>query len=328
MIALCKIKLVLVVLFVTAMSLTPGYAQSSDRQLQELRERINVLEDLVQQLMANQIQKKSPQYQPAALETVAEPAALPAPLPAGPKPGAPIRSTYVRELLPDIGKIGAEIGLLAGGAFNPFRLNEGVFAGGYIDLPLRRVPGGKLSYEILAGLSESYSKFETSSQVAVVANLAAGAPLAAAVTGASPAPFPVKQSTRTRLRLLEVSPVLFKYTLTSMDRYRFRPFLVAGGGAFITITNQNPIRDASVLFNGQAPFGGPLIAGQISQSPELTARGIPQGQGNLDFGLTAGGGGELRLSKLLNWGLEYRFHKIAGTNGRFQTVGSKFGFHF
>ncbi|MBI4471715.1 MAG: hypothetical protein HY646_03540, partial [Acidobacteria bacterium] len=106
------------------------------------------------------------------------------------------------------------------------------------------------------------------------------------------------------------------------------PYLVAGAGVFITITNQNPLSDTSVLFNGQAPFGGPLIAGQISQAPELTARGIPQGQGNLDFGLTGGGGGEFRLSKLLSWGFEYRMHRIAGTHGRYQTLGSKFGFHF
>ncbi len=319
--------IVTIVIWVSTLSVNAAYAQESSHEVAQLRERIKVLEDLVQQLVQKQ-NEPTVRYQPATLTLPADPPAPSIPPRAEPAPAAPFRSTYVRELLPDIGKIGAEIGLLGGGSFNPFELNEGVFGAGYIDLPLRRAPGGKLSYEILVGLSESRSRFETSSQVAVVANLAAGASLNAALAGTPDAPFPVKQLTRTRLRLLEVSPVLFKYTVTSMDRYRFRPYLVGGAGVFITITNQNPVRDASALFSGQAPFGGPLIAGQISQAPELTARGVPQGQGNLDFGLTAGGGAEFRLSKLISWGLDYRFHKIAGTNGRFQTVGSKLGFHF
>ena len=115
---------------------------------------------------------------------------------------APYRSTYIRELLPEIGKIGAQVGLLAGGSFNPWKLDRGGFAGGYIDLPLKRIKGGKLSYEILVGLSQSKSEFETTSQVAAVANLAAGASLADALAGAPNAPFPTKRMTRTRLRLL------------------------------------------------------------------------------------------------------------------------------
>ncbi len=316
-----------IIILASTLSVNAAYAQEGNHEVIQLRERVKVLEDLVQRLVKEQTEP-TVRYQPATWTLPADPPPPSIPPRTGPAPAAAYRSTYVRELLPDIGKIGAEIGLLGGGSFNPFQLNKGVFAGGYIDLPLRRVSGGKLSYEILVGLSESRSKFETSSQVAVVANLAAGASLSAALAGAPAAPFPVKQQTLTRLRLLEVSPVLFKYTITSMDRHRFRPYLVGGGGVFITITNQNPVHDTSALFSGQAPFGGPLIAGQISQAPELTARGVPQGQGNLDFGYIAGGGAEVRLSKLISWGLDYRFHKIAGTNGHFQTAGSKLGFHF
>ncbi|MBI4471391.1 MAG: hypothetical protein HY646_01910, partial [Acidobacteria bacterium] len=213
-------SLILVVTFATQRS----YAQDSTREIQQLRERIRLLEHMVQQLNSAQTIHPSVQYEPAVLRMAAESTeTLPA-APADPTPVPRIRSTYVRELLPDIGKIGAEIGIIGGGGFNPFQLDKGLFAGGYIDLPLRRVPGGKLSYEILAGLSESHSEFETSSQVAVVANLAAGASLANALAGTPNAPFPVKQMTRTRLRLLEVSPALFKYTITSMDHYRFRPY--------------------------------------------------------------------------------------------------------
>ena len=63
-------------------------------------------------------------------------------------PGGP-----VHELLPDIGKIGAEVAVFGGASWNPYDVGPGIELGGYIDLPLRRVPGGKLSYEIFAGLS-------------------------------------------------------------------------------------------------------------------------------------------------------------------------------
>lgn len=133
--------------------------------------------------------------------------------------------------------------------------------------------------------------------------------------------------TRTRLRLLEVSPVLFKYTIINLDRYRIRPYIVGGGGIFVTITNQNPLEDNSALFTGTAPFDAPLLGGQISQSPELVARGIPQGQGNIDFGWTIGFGNEWRATDLLSFGMEYRSRQIAG-GGSLQTLSSKFGFHW
>jgi len=82
------------------------------------------------------------------------------------------------------------------------------------------------------------------------------------------------------------------------------------------------------LFGGKAPFGGPLVAGQISQAPELEARGLPGGHGNLDFGLHAALGVEYRLSRNFSLGFDGRFNRIAGTNGVFRTYGSRLGFHF
>src|SRR5260221_12778644 len=55
---------------------------------------------------------------------------------------------YVHELLPDIGIIGAEVGLVAGVCANPYDAGRGVCGGGFIALPLRRAAGGKGSYEI------------------------------------------------------------------------------------------------------------------------------------------------------------------------------------
>jgi hypothetical protein len=263
------------------------------------------------------------------------------------------------ELVPQIGKIGAEVGLLLSGATSPFKLNTGQFFGGFIDLPLFEPPRlhGKISYEISVGMSQSQTTFPITSNVAQVANLSVLTALnptgglanvTAAVTGTGAAPFPVKVSALTRLRLLQVVPFSFKYTSTAFDRWRVRPYALVGFGTYVTIHSQNPARgnpptygvrpDANVppdilatvnaLFGGQAPFGGPLVAGQISQAPELEARGLPGGHGNLDFGLQTGGGVEFRISRNFSLGFDARFNKIAGTYGGFQTFGSRLGFHF
>ena len=42
------------------------------------------------------------------------------------------------ELLPDIGLIGAEVGISGGASWNPFGVGQGTQAGGFIDLPLAR----------------------------------------------------------------------------------------------------------------------------------------------------------------------------------------------
>ena len=127
-----------------------------------------------------------------------------------------------------------------------------------------------------------------------------------------------------------------------------RPYGLIGFGTYVTIHSQNPARgnppaygvrpDANVppdvlaavnsIFGGQAPFGAPLVAGQIGQAPELEARGLPGGHGNLDFGLQTGGGLQLRVSRNLSLGFDVRFNKIAGSYGSFVTYGSRIGFHF
>src|SRR5712692_2571447 len=274
------------------------------QQHDDYQERIQKLEDRIAQL-ERVISRLAP----------AEPA-LPAP---AREAIPPTRQGFQPppELIPEVGKIGAEVGLLVGSSGNPFQLNRGSFAGGFIDLPLFDRPQwlhGKISYEISVGISQSRTTFDTTSNVAQVANLAVLnalnpngglANVTAAVTGTGPAPFPVTTSNLTRLRLLQVTPFAIKYTSTALDRWRLRPYGVLGFGTYVTIHNQNPalgdppsygVRpDANLppdvkaavqqLFGGVAPFGGPLVAGQISQSPELESRGLPGGHGNLDFGI-------------------------------------------
>src|SRR5262245_46710005 len=71
---------------------------------------------------------------------------------ATPPPGPGLKAEAggpVHELLPDLGRIGAQVGLAFGPSWNPYQVGRGLQGGGYADLPLLRAPGGKLSYEIL-----------------------------------------------------------------------------------------------------------------------------------------------------------------------------------
>jgi hypothetical protein len=330
--------------------------QSGDEQekIRQLEERISQLEQVVAQLKTEMAANR-----PAPV--------IAAPAPPEPAPPAPVSNVAAKphfemppELIPEVGKIGAEVGIMLSGSSSPFKLNRGSFGGGYIDLPLFDRPRwlhGKVSYEISVGLTQSQTTFATTSNVAQVANLTVLntlnptgglANVQAAVTGTGAAPFPVTASTETKLRLLQVVPFSLKYTPTVLDRFRLRPYAIAGIGVFVTIHAQNPARgtppnygvrqDAALppavlsalnsLFAGQAPFGGPLVAGQISQSPELEARGLPGGHGNIDWGYQAGGGLALRLTRTFSLGFDARYNRIAGTYGSFVTYGSRIGVHF
>jgi hypothetical protein len=235
----------------------------------------------------------------------------------------------VHELLPGIGKIGAEVAFFAGGSSNPYRLGRGSAWGGSIDLPLRKAPAGKLSYQIFIGLTQASSDpFTITDSIAYVANLAAGASRQAALAGPPAAPFPVRREVTTRLRLLQLSPFSLKYTLTRWDSSRLRPFAAAGLDFLVVLTSEEPTRDESLIFAGSAPFDDPLLGGLVAQAPELSALGRPTGQGNLEVGGHAAAGVEVRVSKGISLNLEYRFTATRGPNGRLQTATGALGFHF
>jgi opacity protein-like surface antigen len=252
--------------------------------------------------------------------------------PVGPPPpsGAQTGSgpdTY--ELLPDIGRIGAQVTIFAGGSWNPYEVGRGIDVGGAIDLPLARTRSGKLSYSISLALSLAETDpFRVTSAVALVANLAAGASLDDALAGPPRAPFPVVREVRTRLRLLHLSPFSLKYTFTGLDRTRLRPWVGAGLDFVVTITQEVPERDESLLFSGTAPFDAPLIAGLIAQAPELAERGSPTGQGNIEVGGHVAAGLELRVTSGLSLNLEYRFTLSEGRNAQLQTATAGVGFHW
>lgn len=340
-----------------------GRAEANRESLsrEELQEKVETLEERVAFLERSVDRLLQARSEPSAVAKIQEKSG--AENQSGPTTSVPARRPRFEmppELVPEIGKIGAQVGLLVSGSSSPFRLNSGSFAAGFIDLPLFDKPDwlhGKISYEILVGMTQSKTIFSTTSNVAQVANLSVLTALnpngglqnvVSAVTGTGPAPFPVTSSTTTRLRLLQVVPFALKYTTTLFDSWRLRPYAVLGFGTYVTIHNQNPalgtppnygVRpDASLspdilaavkqLFGGSAPFGGPLVAGQITQSPELESRGLPGGHGNLDFGIHSAIGAEYRVSRNISLGFDARFNRIAGTYGLFRTYGSRLGFQF
>lgn len=220
------------------------------------------------------------------------------------------------------------MGIAGGASWNPYQVGRGSQAAGFVDLPLARLGGGKLSYQILVGLSRARSQpFAITDPVAFVSNLAAGATREAAMAGPPLAPFPVRREVRTQLRLLQVSPFGLKYTVRRLGTERLRPYLGAGLDFAVTITNQDPVADESLEFRGGAPFDAPLIGGLVAQAPELAARGYPTGQGNIDLGFHAGGGVEARLARRVSLNLEYRFTSI-GSGDRLHAVTTGIGMHW
>jgi hypothetical protein len=265
-----------------------------------------------------------------ALALAASPA--PAQEPAGPPPSPSGRGdagAQVHELLPDLGRIGAQVGLIVGASWNPYDAGGGYQAGGFVDLPLLRAPGGKLSFEVLFVLSDAESDpFTVTNPIAYVANLAAGASPAAALAGPPAAPFPVRRSVRTQLRLLQVSPFGLRYTLQKLDHLRLRPYAAAGLDYTVVITQETPERDESLVFTGQPPFDGPLIAGLVSQAVELSARQTPTGQGNVQFGFHAGGGVEVRVARAVSLNLDYRYTGIEGAGEGLHALTTAIAFHW
>ncbi|HXK10605.1 MAG TPA: hypothetical protein VMT70_13225 [Vicinamibacteria bacterium] len=249
--------------------------------------------------------------------------------PKGPPPatsGKDGSGVEVHELLPDIGRIGAEVGAFGGVSFNPYGTGTGFEVGGFIDLPLSRAPGGKLSYEILLGFSTATGDPMTiTDPVAYVANLAAGASPGAALAGPPQAPFPVRRDVRLELRLLQVSPFSLKWTFTRGAR--FRPYVALGGDFLVVLTSAHPVQAESLQFTGTSPFDATLIGGLVAQAPELAALGVPSGQGNLELGAHAGAGLALRLSRGLSLDLSYRFTQIGG-HAHLQGVDGALGIHW
>ena len=82
------------------------------------------------------------------------------------------------------------------------------------------------------------------------------------------------------------------------------------------------------MFTGTSPFDDPLIAGLVAQAPELTERGLPTGQGNIELGFHAGAGLEVRVARGLSLNLDYRYTGIGGDNARLARGERGLGIHW
>ena len=318
-------------------------------EIEEMRERVRKLEAMLEIVAANQtarpnlvaMAERAPSSVASVLSRTTPPEgwiAGPVANPASVKPpAAATQNATARELLPDLGQIGAQVGLLVGGSQNPYRSDNGFFAGGYIDLPVKKLPGGKLSYEILVSLQRTTTNVQTTSGVIALVNSALNRELGKPPgVGNLLGPLPITNKAQERSTVLTVVPVAFKYTLTTFDHARFRPYFVAGLGTYVSLSTQTLNNFDAAKFVGpgavadlvNAVLTGRQVAGLVPSAPELRARGIGQGQGDNRFGINYGGGLEFRLSPRLSFGVDYRANKIEGRNAAFQSIAFKQGVHF
>jgi len=298
------------------------------------------------------------------LPSYGAPSGSPAPAP------APVvaTSSTPRELLPDIGHIGAELGFFVGGATNPYKDDKGFATGGYIDLPWKNVPGGKLSYEIMIGLQRAVTNNQTTTsgvnalvntalynylQGLGIANYASVSPAQFLGLSGSSSLLNDTMAVQERSKVLTVAPFEFKYAVTKMGR--FRPYGVVGLGAYVWIGSENNSASFASALNlgpyanlyvnctvaNQSGCTGPTlsqilttvlsgsqIGGLAPAAPDLSARGVPHGQGNLLFGGQVGGGFEIRATPKLSLGADFRRNQVEGKNASFNTFTFKQGFHW
>ncbi|MGB8011721.1 MAG: hypothetical protein WCF68_08915 [Terriglobales bacterium] len=330
---------------------TPS-ANALQARIDAQQQEINKLTELVEKLQASlsPVASTRPMLPNASIGYLPDPSGSPSPSPSG-SPNAAAGYTAPRELLPAIGQIGAELGFFVGGATNPYKDNTGFASGGYIDLPWKKVPGGKLSYEIMVGLQRSVTTQTSTSGVNVLVNTAlnnylydAGLEELPSVTNYLAGPLPaLSQTVEERSKVLTVAPFELKYTVTTLGR--FRPYVVAGLGGYVWIGSDNnvssfnantalgtlatlPVGTSTLGATLNALLQGSQIGGLAPTSPELAARGVPHGQGNVLFGGQIGGGAEVRVTPKLSFGFDVRHNQVEGRNASFNTFAFNQGLHW
>lgn len=317
-------------------------------RIEAQQQEINKLTALVEKLQATlePVASTSPILPNSRIGFMPYPSPSPTPSPAPP----PVSSGYTapRELLPDIGQIGAQLGFFVGGATNPYKDNTGFASGGFIDLPWKNVPGGKLSYEIMIGLQRSVTTQTSTSGVNALVNTAlnnylveAGLEPLPSLTNYLAGPLPaLSQTVQERSKVLTVAPFELKYGVTKLGR--FRPYAVGGLGGYVWIGSDNnaatfnansalgslaslPVGSSTLGATLNALLQGSQIGGLAPTSPELAARGVPHGQGNIMFGGQVGGGVDFRITPKLTLGADFRHNFVEGKNSGFSTFAFKQG---
>ena len=324
---------------------------AQQRQIDKLTALVTKLESRIG--MGEAIASTVPMVPPMGSATTFEgtPAPVPSPTPDPAPAPAPVEPAYraPRELLPDIGHIGAEVGLFLGGSTNPYKDNTGFSTGGFIDLPFKTFRGGKLSYEIMIDMQRSSTTTQSTSGVNVLANAVVNSYLGNTAANSTnlasylAGPLPITSTVKENSKVLTVAPVLMKYTLTNMGRFRL--YVVGGLGTYVWIGSENnsqsfnantalgslanaPVGSSTLGATLNAILQGSQIGGLAPESPQLAARGVPHGQGDLLFGGQFGGGVEYRVTPKFSLGFDVRRNQVEGTNASFTSFAFKQGLHW
>lgn len=189
-------------------------------------------------------------------------------------------------------RIGGEFAMIFGAQTGPFDVGTGWYLSGELGLPLFENETGKVMGLINIGVSKADDSINAEPTVNVI----------------EPGLLP----TQTKVNLTTVQILLgFKYKL--LKHNIVQPFAMAGPGINIFMNDTEP---------------GELTGGIAPQPEELSDRGFPSGQGNVELGLFIGGGVDFNITEKLFVGLEGKYNWVDRTNGSFGTYGFRTGVRF
>jgi len=188
--------------------------------------------------------------------------------------------------------MGGEFALTFGAQSGPFKVGTGWYLSGELGIPLFTNETGKIMGLINIGVSKSDDSINTEPTVNVI----------------EPGLLP----TQTNVDLTTVQILLgLKYKL--LKHKIVQPYAMAGPGI-------------NIFFNDTDP--GDLPGGIAPQPAELSDRGFPSGQGNVELGLFIGGGVDFNITDKIFVGAEGRYNWVDLNNGSFGTYGLRTGFRF
>ena len=188
--------------------------------------------------------------------------------------------------------MGGEFALMFGAQNGPFDVGTGWFLSGELGIPLMSMDSGKIMGLISIGVGKNEDDISTEPTVNLI----------------EPGLLPEQ----TEVDLTTVSIILgLKYKLLMHDIVQ--PYVLAGPGINIFLNDTDP---------------GNNVGGIAPQPAELSDRGFPSGQGNVELGLHAGAGVDFNLTEKIFVGGEARFNWVDRENGSWGTYGVRTGFRF
>jgi len=192
-------------------------------------------------------------------------------------------------------QMGGEFAMTFGAQTGPFDVGTGWWLSGELAVPLFTNEAGKIMGLINIGISKADDSINAEPTVNVI----------------EPGLLP----TQTKVNLTTVQILLgLKYKL--LKHKIVQPFAMAGPGI-------------NIFFNDTEPGAPGALPGGIAPQPaELSDRGFPSGQGNVELGLFIGGGVDFNITDKIFVGAEAKYNWVDRTNGSFGTYGLRTGVRF